>query len=81
MSKNNFLKYYFLHGPSGTHSLGVKAKTRRGKLLTLWELNVCGCGMNEKKCMILDMFKERKLDTLALSEPKVKGQGVQEWEG
>ena len=40
-----------------------------------------GCGMDEKKCMIVDLFKERKLDILALSETKVKGQGVQEWEG
>ena len=31
--------------------------------------------------MIVDMFKERKLDVLALSETKVKGEGVHEWEG
>ena len=37
--------------------------------------------MDEKKCMIVDMFKERKLDILALSESKVKGEGVREWEG
>ncbi|MEL7523216.1 MAG: endonuclease/exonuclease/phosphatase family protein, partial [Cyanobacteria bacterium J06553_1] len=40
-----------------------------------------GCGMDEKKCMIVDIFKERKLDVMALCETKVKGQGVQEWEG
>ncbi len=31
-------------------------------------LNVRGCGMDEKKCMIVDLFKERKLDILDLSE-------------
>ena len=40
-----------------------------------------GCGMDDKKCMIVDIFKERKLDVMALSETKVKGKGVQEWEG
>ena len=44
-------------------------------------LNVRGCNMEEKKCMIVDMFKERKLDILSLSESKVKGEGVREWEG
>ena len=44
-------------------------------------INVRGCGKSEKKCMIVDMFVERKLDVLALSETKVKGQGVQDWEG
>ena len=51
-----------------------------GKLIT-GSLNVRGCNMDEKKCMIVDMFKERKLDILALSESKVKGEGVREWEG
>ena len=40
-------------------------------------LNVHGCGADEKKCMIVDMFKERKMDVLALSETKVKGEGEQ----
>ena len=44
-------------------------------------LNVRGCGKNEKKCQIVDMFKERKLDVLALSETKVKGKGEHTWEG
>ena len=44
-------------------------------------LNVCGCGADEKKCMIVDMFKERKMDVLALSETTVKGEGEREWEG
>ena len=43
-------------------------------------LNVHGCGADEK-CMIVDMFKERKMDVLALSETKVKGEGEREWEG
>ena len=51
-----------------------------GKLI-VGTLNVRGCNMDEKKCMIVDMFKERKLDVLALSESKVKGEGVREWEG
>ena len=40
-----------------------------------------GCGMDEKKCMIVDIFKNRKMDILALSETKVKGSGLREWEG
>ena len=40
-----------------------------------------GCGAEEKRCMIVDMFEERKMDVLALCETKVKGQGVREWEG
>ena len=40
-----------------------------------------GCNKDEKKCMIADMFKERKLDVLALCETKVKGKGEREWEG
>ena len=51
------------------------------KKLSLGTLNVRGCNMSEKKCMIVDMFKERKLDVLALCETKVKGRGVLEWEG
>ena len=46
--------------------------------LTVGCLNVCGCGADEKKCMIVDMFKERKMDVLALSETNVKGEGEQE---
>ena len=49
--------------------------------LTVGRLNVRGCGADEKKCMIVDMFKERKMDVLALSENKVKGEGEREWEG
>ena len=37
-------------------------------------LNVRGCGMDEKKCMIADMFKERKMDVLVLNE-----QGHESW--
>ena len=40
-----------------------------------------GGGADEKKCMIVDMFKERKMDVLALSETKVKEEGEREWEG
>ena len=60
------------------------AENRNGKKvgkLTAGCLNVCGCGADGKKCMIVDMFKERKLDVLALSETKVKGKGEREWEG
>ena len=52
-----------------------------GRSLIVGTLNVRGCGVNEKKCMIVDMFKERKMDVLALSETKVKGKGECEWEG
>ena len=38
-------------------------------------LNVCGCGSDKKKCMIVNMFKKRKMGVLALSETKVKGVG------
>ena len=31
--------------------------------------------------MVVDLFKERKLDILACSETKVKGSGLREWEG
>ena len=37
--------------------------------------------MDEKKCMVVNVFKERKLDIMALSETKVKGSGLREWEG
>ena len=37
--------------------------------------NVCRCGTDGKKCMTVDMFKERKMDVLAVSETKVKGEG------
>ena len=40
-----------------------------------------GCGMDEKKCMIVDIFNERKLDVMALSETKLKGEGERMWEG
>merc|ERR1712002_742613 len=36
---------------------------------------------DEKRCMIVDMFKERKKDVLVLIETKVKGTGEREWEG
>ena len=49
--------------------------------LIVGTLNVRGCGMDEKKCMIVDMFKERKMDVLVLSETKVKGKRETEWEG
>ena len=44
-------------------------------------LNVCGCGADEEKCMSADIFEERKMDVLALSETKVKAEGDREWEG
>ena len=31
--------------------------------------------------MVVDMFEERNLDILGLCETKVKGRGVQDWEG
>ena len=34
--------------------------------------------MDEKKCMIVDMFRERKMDVLVLSETKVKDIGERE---
>ena len=46
-----------------------------GRSLIVGTLNVRGCGTNEKKCMIVDMFKERKMDVVVLSETKVKGKG------
>ena len=48
--------------------------------LIVGTLNVHGCNMDEK-CMIVDMFRERKVDVLILSETKVKGIGEREWEG
>ena len=41
-------------------------------------LNVRGCNMDEKRCMIVNMFRERKMDVLVLSETKVKGTGDRE---
>ena len=35
----------------------------------------------DEKCMIVDMFRKRKMDVLVLSETKVKGIGEREWEG
>ena len=58
-----------------------REKIGKRKLLNLGVLNVRGCGTDEKKCMVVDVFKERKLDILALSETKVKGSGLREWEG
>ena len=52
-----------------------------GRSLIVGTLNVRGCGTDEKKCMIADMFKERKMDVVVLSETKVKGKGECEWEG
>ena len=31
-----------------------------------------GYGMDEKKCMVVELFKERKLDILALSDTRWK---------
>ena len=53
---------------------------RRQRSLIVGTLNVRGCNMDEKKCMIVDMFRERKMDVLVLSETKVKGIGEREWE-
>ena len=41
--------------------------------LTVRCMNVRGCGADEKKCMIVDIFKERKMDVLALSETGERG--------
>ena len=53
----------------------------RRRRLIVGTLNVRGCNTDEKKCMIINMFKERKMDVLVLSETKVKGTGEREWEG
>ena len=53
----------------------------RQRSLIVGTVNVRGCNMDEKKCMIVDMFRERKMDVLVLSETKVKGIGEHEWEG
>ena len=53
----------------------------RQRSLIVGTLNVRGCNMDEKKCMIVDMFRKRKMDVLVLSETKVKGIGEREWEG
>ena len=55
-----------------------EGKSRR---LVFGTLNARGCGADEKRCMITDMFKERKMDVLVLSETKVKGYGERDWEG
>ena len=52
-----------------------------GLCLTVGTLNVRGCSIDVKKCMIADMFKERKMDVAVLTETKVKGKGESEWEG
>ena len=52
----------------------------RQRSLIVGTLNVHGCNMDEK-CMIMDMFRERKMDSLVLSKTKVKGIGEREWEG
>ena len=46
--------------------------------MNLGSLNVCGCGMDEKKCMVVELFKERKLNILSLCETKMKVSGVPE---
>ena len=48
--------------------------------LTVGYLIVHGCGADEKKCMIVDMYKVGKMDVLALSETKVKVEGERKWE-
>ena len=53
----------------------------RRRRLIVGTLNVRGCNTDEKRCMIVNMFKERKMDVLVLSETKVKGTGEREWEG
>ena len=69
-------------GPATPHLvlLAHGQNGRKVRKLTVGCLNVRGCGADEKKCMIADMFKERKMDVLALSETKVKGKGEREWE-
>ena len=69
-------------GPATPHLvlLAREKNGRKVRKLTVGCLNVRGCGADEKKCMIADMFKERKMDVLALSETKVKGKGEREWE-
>lgn len=69
-------------GPATPHLvlLARRQNGRKVRKLTVGCLNVRGCGADEKKCMIADMFKERKMDVLALSETKVKGKGEREWE-
>ena len=61
--------------------MAKRSNGRKVGKLTVDCLNVHGCGADEKKRMIVDMFKERKMDVLALSETKVKWEGEQEWEG
>ena len=53
----------------------------RQRRLIVGTLNVRGCNTDEKRCMIVNMFRERKMDVLVLSETKVKGIGEPEWEG
>ena len=53
----------------------------RRRRLIVGTLNVRGCSTDEKRCMIVNMFRERKMDVLVLSETKVKGTGEREWEG
>ena len=60
---------------------GKRREIKRQKLLNLGILNMLGCGMDEIKCIVLELFKERKLDILALSETKVKGSDSREWKG
>ena len=47
----------------------------RRRRLIVGTLNVRGCSTDEKRCMIVNMFRERKMDVLVLSETKVKGTG------
>ena len=67
--------------PHTLYFYAVEKRKKGKRLLSLGVLNVRGCGAEEKRCMIVDMFEERKMDVLALCETKVKGQGVREWEG
>ena len=49
--------------------------------LVVGNLNARGCADDLKRCVIVKMFRERKMDILVLSETKVKGKGECEWEG
>ena len=55
---------------------GVEGRLTSPRTLVLGSLNVRGCSTIEsKRCEIGCMFRERKLDVLALSETKMKGKG------
>ena len=40
--------------------------------------NVCECGLDEIKCLVMDKIKEKKVDVLAMKETKLKDQVMQE---